>query len=204
MKNFILTAVITFFSLNVSAQGQNNNLNTQGDNYRVQFAYGLYKSSYVEGNEPGTYLHGGFGFKLNQNFWLNVDIIHSEARGGMEIYPLLNSNSNVTNWYFMPNFTKDFKIGGKSLITPMLGFFLNREYTSRLEYETLYDQENNPYLADLAMSDEATYTAGIMFGLSFNYEVTKNLFLGLEAYSYTKLHLNIESFMVGPKVEIRI
>ena len=204
MKSIILSAILICYAFNVSAQEKNSISEISGDNFRVQFAYGLYKSSYVEGDKPGTYLHSGFGFKMNKNFWLNLDIIHSEARGGLEIYPLLNSTSNVTNWYFMPNFTKDFKIKRKSIIKPMLGFFLNREYTSRLGYETVYDQNNNPYLADLAMSDEATYTAGIMFGLSFNYEVNKNLFLGIEAYSYTKLYLTIESFMVGPKVEIRI
>lgn len=204
MTKKILFTLLIAFTYNISAQGQNVDEESRNDNYRILFSSGLYKSSYVEGDKPGMYLHGGFGFKMNENFWLNIDIIHSEARGGYEIYPLLNSNSNVTNWYFMPNFTMDFDLGQKHRISPLLGFFLNREYTSRLTYETEYDQNYNPVLTDLRMSDEATYTAGLFAGFSYNYEITDNLYIGIEAYTYTKLHLTIESFMVGPKVELRL
>lgn len=195
---------MTTFNMSILAQDEKLPDDARSDSYRVQFASGFYKSSYVEGNQPGLYLHGGFGFKLNRNFWLNLDIIHSEARGGLEIYPLTNSTSNVTNWYFMPNFTKDFFIGRKSSISPMLGFFFNREYTSRLEYDTEYNENYDPVLSNLRMSDEGTFTAGLFFGLSYNYEITSDLYIGVEAYSYSKLHLTIESFMVGPKVELRI
>lgn len=71
-------------------------------------------------------------------------------------------------------------------------------------YNMYQNNQKELIIDNMHMSDESIYTGGLFFGLTYKYELRDNLFLGLEVQSYSKMHLEIESFMVGPKVEIRL
>jgi hypothetical protein len=156
----------------------------------------LYKSSYIFANNPSIYLQTSFGKKINNDFWLSLDLIKVNARGEFESNIFVDRTSSYNAFIVIPNFTKDFEF--KSFcFSPSLGLLLIHESA---KFPDLSGNSESP----LTIRNQKENTFGLYLNLVLKKELNKNLILGLNVKSYVIINLEIETFMIGPSVEIRL
>lgn len=168
--------------------------------FRTSIEYGYFGSNYSGNENGGDYLNTSFGYKINQNFWLNLDIIKITATGNPEFNSLIGDiTTNFSNTMFIPNFSKDWIISSKVLFNTALGgaLYFEKEFIPRIfgqnsELVFRYENANN------------NFDLGLFINLGFTYEIHKRLFVGLNIKSYVGLYLEPESFMIGPSIEFRL
>lgn len=156
------------------------------------------------GDKPGMFLQAGAGMKLNKHFWLNFDILHYEAKGNDPdaAYYYSTTDTSITGWMFMPNFSKDFIFSKKHQITATLGFFLLLEneigpgYTTYVEGDTEY--------VNFYMDEYSEIDLGLFLSAAYKYRLNQNILIGLQVSSYVQLYLTPEAFMIGPSLEFRL
>ena len=174
------------------------------DKYRLSVQSGLYKTSYPFADQPGMFLQAGGGFKINKRFWLNFDIIHAESKGSSRPDNSFNYDIvNTTLWFFMPNFSTDFTITPKSVVSATLGGFYLREYRSEPYLDGYTDEAGNYYI-NAYMSDETIHDAGLFLSAAYKYRLNNNILIGIQLSGYVQLYLEPEAFMIGPSIEFRL
>lgn len=168
--------------------------------FRINVGYGFFNSTFYLADNNGDYLEAGFGYKINEDFWLNIDVVKISSTGNFESDPLfLNTPVSYSNTMIAPNFSKDWDLSNKLMFSASLGgaLIFERVYSPYVNF-TDNDFEG------IAFSDEGEFNIGLYGNLSLKYKIIDNLYLGVNLKSYLPMYLDIETFMIGASVEIRI
>lgn len=166
------------------------------DTYRISNEFGYYKSDYFLANKPSYYLQTSFGKKINEDFWLNIDMIKVNANGEFENNLFLDKTSTYNAFMIIPNFTKDFSFKHFNF-SPSLGLLLIHEST-KIPYFTT----NNSY--PLTIRNEKNNSLGLYLNLGLKKNLYKNIIVGVNIKSYVLMNLEIETLMIGPSIEIKL
>ncbi len=186
--------LLLFFANYAQAQDTKENV------FRTSVEYGYFASSFFRAENGGDYLNTSFGYKINQDFWLNLDIIKISATGNPEFNPLRGDIvTNYSNTMFIPNFSKDWTISSKALFKTTLGGAL---YFEKAYEPSLFIQDSQLFFEYINEVEEIG--VGLFINLAFLYEVHKNIYIGLNIKSYVGLYLEPDSLMIGPSVEFRL
>lgn len=170
--------------------------------FRTYFDFGLFQSSFFLAENGGDYLSAGFGYKINEEFWLNLTLIKITSSGYFENNPFFeNTNTNYRNTMVIPNFSKEWNIIKKLSIGGTIGGAFIFESVI-IPYVEPTDTEYN---ISIFLSDQGDIFDLALFGEFFmKYEMTKNLFLILNAKSYIPMYMNPDSYMIGIGFEIKL
>ncbi|MGV0751444.1 hypothetical protein [Empedobacter brevis] len=190
MKHYV-TLILTTLSLLSYAQDKN---------VRMGIEYGYFNSSFQPASEGGSYLSGSFGYKINKDFWLNVDLLKITAKGTFEASPLfLNNKTTYTNTIIAPNFSKDWKLSDKFVLTPSLGGALIFERAMVPEIQT-----NGNQLNGISFSNQAeAFNVGLYGNIALKYQLVDNLFIGANVKSYLPMNFEPDAFLTGASLEMR-
>ncbi|WP_314057891.1 hypothetical protein [Empedobacter brevis] len=190
MKHYV-TLLLTTLSLLSYAQDKN---------VRMSVEYGYFNSSFQPASEGGSYLSGSFGYKINKDFWLNIDLLKITAKGTFEASPLfLNNKTTYTNTIIAPNFSKDWKLSDKFVLTPSLGGALIFERAMVPEIQT-----NGNQLNGISFSNQAeAFNVGLYGNIALKYQLVDNLFIGANIKSYLPMNFEPDAFLAGVSLEMR-
>ncbi|MFA5619823.1 MAG: hypothetical protein WDA08_05905 [Weeksellaceae bacterium] len=174
--------------------------NTQ--KFRISFDFGYFGSSYHTASNGGTFLSGGFGYKMNEDFWLNLTLVKISATGNFEKNQLfLNHQIQYSNTIIAPNFSKDWSLSEKLILGGALGGVLIFETS----YEPYFHTDENGGFIGISMeSDIDKLDIGLYGELYLKHELGSQISLILNLKSYLPLYLELESFMIGAGIEIKI
>jgi hypothetical protein len=194
-KIFIITSFLFLFT-NLIAQ------NNDEPKFRTHFDYGFFQSSFKLASNGGNYLSAGFGYKINNEFWLNLSFIKISATGQFEQNPLfINNETNYYNTMIIPNFSKDWKISNKFWITGAIGgAFI---FENVLVPSVTTDNANNIIGIDFINEGES-FNLGLFGEIVLKYEIIKNFNLSLNTKSFLPLNLEPDSYMLGAGIEIKL
>lgn len=192
INRFTLLFYILFSSVSISQ-------NLIEDKFRISFEYGYFGSNYFLAENGGDYLNTSFGYKINDDFWLSLDLIKLNATGNYESTTAGTIENNFSMTMFIPNFSKDWRVSKKSFFKTTLGasFILEKAYVpfvslANSEINLSYENFNNEF--DL----------GLFVNIGYLYEVHQNLYLGINFKTYAAIYLNPDSLFIGPSIEFRL
>ncbi|MGM0635511.1 MAG: hypothetical protein ACQESK_05565 [Bacteroidota bacterium] len=192
--------LICFLAVTI-CNAQNDSKNEE-PSYRLNSSFGLSFSSDWIINKPSLFVKTGFGFKMNEHFWLNADIFG--MRYGSDRYGGFNE-THYTNWTFAPNISKDFNIGKKFKIVGFIGLFVAYENVSSEDFR---DGQPNDITGETPrikyFYETNTVDVGAILGMKLLYEVKENLLVGIDFTSYAYLYLYLDNFLLGPSIEFRL
>lgn len=187
--------IVFLSSIGVFAQEENPKFRTFTD-------FGYFGSSFKPASKGGTYLSAGAGYKINQDFWLNLNIIKISSSGvDFDEHALfLNNKTTYTNTMVIPSFTKDWEIHKKLLLSGTLGGALIFE---KALLPFIHYEENS--IEGISFSNQVeSFDIGLFAEIAFKYEVAPRLYLTAHAKSYVAMYLEPDSFMLGAGFEIRL
>lgn len=197
MKKILLLCSFLLVGLSAFSQEQKET------KYKTSFDFGYFDSSLSNASKGGTYLSAGVGYKINEDFWLNLNIIKITASGSRyESLPIfLNNKISYENLMVVPNFSKEWQLTNKLYINGVLGGALffekslipNREHNATGEFIGI-SVENDAESIDIAL----------FLGIEFKYELTSRIFLTLNMRSYVPIYLEPDSYMLGLGLEIKL
>jgi hypothetical protein len=191
MKKLIIILLIS-----VTANSQNN----ETKKFRMSTEYGYYNSTFFLADNNGSYLSGSFGYKINEEFWLNLGLIKITSTGNFESTPLfLNTPSTYNSTIINPNFSKYWQISDDFTILGSIGGAL------------IFERANDPKIIFAEQQFQGiefenqgeSFNFGLFFSTSLMYGVSDFIYFGINLKSYLPLYLDLESFMIGPSVEMR-
>jgi hypothetical protein len=190
---YCLFFLLTFSSL--SAQDENFK-------FRTSFEYGYFHSSFFLASDGGSYLSGSFGYKINEDFWLSLDILKMSGAGAFEPDPLfINTPVNYVNTLLVPNFRKDWLLSNKITLAATIGgaLIFERAYVPFLNFDDYNRFEG------IEFSNEGDkFNIGLFGNILLKYEVSRSINLGINIKSYVAMYLEPEIIMVGPSIEIKL
>lgn len=168
--------------------------------FRMSAEYGYYNSSFFLASDNGSYLSSSFGYKINDEFWLNLELIKVTSTGNFETSPIfINTPSMYNSTIINPNFSKYWEVGHKFSIAGSIGGALIFERANKPS--VIFD--NQQFDGVEFENQGESFNFGLFFSLSLMYSLTDFVYAGLNLKSYLPLYLELESFMVGPSIEIR-
>ena len=181
------------------------NLNAQQNEeskFRTYLDYGYFNSSFELASNGGSYISGGFGYKINKEFWLNLTVIKISGSGEFEQNPLfINNETNYNSTMIIPNFSKDWKLSNKFFIGGAIGGAFIFENVLVPSVNT--DNSGNITGTDFINEGES-FNLGLFGEIIIKYEIIQNLCLILNTKSFLPMNFEPESFMVGAGVEIKL
>lgn len=172
------------------------NLNAQSfeNKLKANLQLGYYGADWYKFSKEGKFIEANIGYKINQEFWLNIHINYSEGKGlkdpHLNIGYIPNKSSQFTispiiSKYF--NLTDDLYISGK--VGPYISF------------QDYYDYE----FSEVAKYNKITNTVvGAMIGADLDYKITKNLSIGIMSSFSFELSYGYSGLYIGPKVEMML
>lgn len=170
--------------------------------FRTYFDAGVFRSNFAPANNGGSYVAGGFGYKINDAFWLNITVAKISATGTFESNPVfLNNQTNYNNTLVVPNFSKSWKVAPKLSLSGAIGGALLFEKT--LVPSVTFDSANNFSGIDFTNEGEE-FSVALFAEFMVQYEVIKNLLLTFSTKSYVPMYLEPDSIMYGLGAEIRL
>lgn len=168
--------------------------------YRLNGSFGISFSSDWIINKPSLYVKTGFGFKMNENFWLNTDVFGmryaSDRYGGSE--------THYTNWTLAPNVSKDFNLNKKLKLVGSVGVFGSYETYSDYYTETASNDLTGEIWSRKIFIEEGRIDIGAIVGVKLLYAIKENLLVGLDFTGYSYLYLFLDNFLLGPTIEFRL
>lgn len=197
MRKYFIVTFFLILSLSGFAQEQNES------KYRTTLDFGYFGSSYSHASKGGTYLSAGFGYKINEEFWLNLNIIKVTASGERyESLPFFYDNKvSYENLMIVPNFSKEWQLTNKFYLNGILGGALLFEKSLITNGEYNYNEELIGFSTE---NDAESIDLALLVGVDFKYELTQNIFLTLSLKSYVATYLEPDSYMLGLGVEMKL
>lgn len=171
--------------------------------FRTYFDYGYFASSYIPASKNGNYLSAGAGYKINEDFSLNLTIVKISSTGkDFDDNPFFFNNKTLyNNTMIVPNFSKDWQVHNRFLLSGVLGSALIFENV--LLPEAHLDSNNN--ITGFSFSNEGDSFNIALYGeFIIKYEMTKNLYLSINAKSYVSMYLEPDSIMIGVGIEMKL
>lgn len=188
--------MLLIYSANLNAQDKTE------AKFRTFFDVGYFNSSWFLASNGGNYLSAGFGYKINKEFFLNLTIIKISGTGKFEQSPLFfNNETTYNNTLVVPNFSKDWKIVNKFYVGGSIGLAFIFENVLSPSVQT--DESNN--IAGIYFENQGDpFALGLYGEFNIKYEVTKNILFSINTKSYVPLYLEIDNFMIGAGIEIKL
>lgn len=176
-----------------------SNIYSQEKKFKMGIEYGYFNSTYDFASDKGDYLAANFGYKVNEYFWLNLDVIRISASGNFEkTAPFINSTTNYTNTIIAPNFSKDFKLSNKLILEPALGAALIFEklIVPSVEYD-------NDTPVGIKLSNEGDdFNLGLYGNVALKYAIINDFYIGLNVKTFIPIHLDPE-FLAGISLGVK-
>jgi hypothetical protein len=187
-----------FFFLSFSS------LFAQDENFRFRTSveYGYFHSSFFLASEGGSYLSGSFGYKINEDFWLNLDVLKMSGIGAFEPDPVfINTPVNYVNTIVVPNFRKDWLLRNKLVLATTIGgaLIFERAYIPFLNFD-----DNNNFEGIEFSNEGDKFNIGLFGNVLIKYEVSRSINFGINIKSYVAMYLEPEVIMIGPSIEIKL
>lgn len=196
MKKIVISTVFLLTSLNQIAQ------NNEVPKFRTFFDAGFFQSTFKPASNDGNYLSGGFGYKINNEFWLNLTLIKISGTGEFEQNPFfLNNETNYNNTLIIPNFSKDWKLINDLYIGGALGCALIFE---KVLIPTVIAVDQNDIIGIDFNNEGEPFNFGLYGELAIKYELIKNLNLSLYAKSFLPMNLTPDTLLLGVGIEIKL
>lgn len=194
MKKIYILCGFLFIFNSIKAQ------ETEEPKFRTFFDFGYYHSSYRLASNGGTYISAGFGYKINKEFWLNLNLIKISSSGADEPNSsFYNNQVAYNNTLVVPNFSKDWSITNKFSIGGALGVAIIFE-----NVWVPFANFNNGRITSIESSNRGEpFDLGLYGELFLKYELRKNFNFVINTKSYIPLYLEPDSFMVGAGLEIK-
>lgn len=197
MKKLFIVTFFLILSLSVFAQEQNE------AKYRTTLDFGYFSSSYSHASKGGTYLSAGVGYKINKEFWLNLNIIKITASGKrFEDLPFFYNNKvSYENLMIVPNFSKEWQLTNKFYLNGILGgaLFFEKSLITYGDYNS-----NGDLIGFSTENDADSLDLALLVGVDFKYELTQNIFLTFNLKSYIAMYLEPDSYMLGFGLEMKL
>lgn len=191
---------VLLFSTSLYAQNVDSESNSL--NFRTVFDFGYFGSTFEPASSGGNYLNAGFGYKINKEFWLNLNIIKISSKGFFESKPIFTNNiTSYESTLFVPNFSKDWKIINKIYFGGSLGCAFMFERT--LDPMITVNEFTQLPMVGFENRGES-FNIALFLDLSINYQIHKQINFLLSAKTYAPLYLDIESILIGCGIEIKI
>jgi hypothetical protein len=189
-----LIFLFCLLSLNVFSQIE------ETKKFRMSTEYGYFNSSFFLASNNGSYLSGSFGYKINEEFWLNLELIKITSTGNLEPSPLLiNTPSSYNSTIINPNFSKYWSINEKITLSGSLGGALIFETANKASIIS-----SNGQLQGIEFENQGEpFNFGLFFSFSVMYSLSDSIYAGLNFKSYLPMYLELESFLIGPSIEMR-
>jgi hypothetical protein len=181
-----------------------SSLSAQDENlkFRTSFEYGIFQSNFFLASGGGSYLSGSFGYKVNEDFWLSLDVIKMTGTGAFEPNPLfINTPVNYVNTMVVPNFRKDWRIISKTFFAATIGgaLIFEKAYRPHVYFDDHIGFEGIEFL-----NQGDKFNIGLYGNFLINYEATRNINLGINIKSYVGMYLEPEMLMIGPSIEFKL
>lgn len=197
MKKTLFLCSLLFVGWSAFSQEQN------GAKYRTSFDFGYYGSSYSYASKGGTYLSAGVGYKINEEFWLNLNIIKITASGSSyENLPFFSNNRvSYENLMIVPNFSKEWRLTDRLYINGALGgaLFFEKSLIPNGEYNL-----SGELIGINIENDADSLDIALFGGIDFKFLLTSNIFLTFNLKSYVPMYLDPDSYMLGFGLEMKL
>jgi hypothetical protein len=179
-----------------------NAQNNEKPKFRTYLDFGYFNSSFKLASNGGNYVSGGFGYKINKEFWLNLTVVKISGSGEFEQSPIFISNkTSYNNTMIIPNFSKDWMLSNKFFVGGAIGGALIFENV--LVPFVITDNSGN--IIGVGFSNEGeSFNLGLFGELVIRYEIIKNLNLSLSTKSFLPMYFEPDSFMIGAGVELKL
>lgn len=188
--------------LSTSLIAQNVDSNHQFSKYRAVMDLGYFGSSFQPASSGGNYLNAGFGYKINEEFWLNFNFIKISSKGTFDQSILFKNNiTDYSNTLLIPNFSKDWNVFNKIYIGGSLGCAFMFEQT--LYPSVIFDESLQ--LPTIVFENRGeTFNIALFMDFSVKYQLQKQILFLVSAKTYAPMYLDIDSFLIGCGLEIKL
>lgn len=196
MKKILIITSFLFVFTKLNAQ------NNDEPKFRTYFDSGFFQSSFAGASDGGNYLSAGFGYKINNEFWLNLTLIKISASGSFgPIRLFINSETDYNSTLIIPNFSKDWKLINKFSISGVVGGALIFE--NALRPSIITDSSNR--ITGIELSNQGQpFNLGLFGEIIIKYEIINNLYLSINTKSFIPMYLEPESLLFGAGIEIKL
>lgn len=184
--SYYILVIITCCYANMYAQ---NNTNESKLKSNIQLGY--YGADWYKFSKEGKFIEVGVGYKINEDFWLNLNINYSEGKGPNEPYLNLGDNPNKSKQFtIVPTISKYFNLTKRLDISGKVG-----------TYVSFQDYYNYEFSGVIKHTHNTNIVVGAIVGADLDYKITKNLSVGIMSSFVFELSYGYSGLYVGPKVE---
>lgn len=186
MKKLYCILFLIIFSSQIHAQ--NDNLESK---LKTNLQVGYYSADWYKFSKEGKFIEIGVGFKINADFWLNLNVNYSEGKGPNDPYLNIGDNPKKTSQFTVaPIVSKYYCLTDKLDVSGKVGPYVS--------FQSYYDY----VFLDIVNYTHSSYVIlGAVVGVDFDYKVSKNVSVGVMSSYAFELSYGYSGLYIGPKVE---